>query len=85
MPTAPKRQLYMKASQQRRPGGSTMSTTPHESREKDPICGMTVDPSRAAARSERDGKAYYFCSTVCKDRFDSVAAPEAHACCRRAS
>ena len=36
----------------------------------DPICGMTVDPARAAGTSERDGVAYYFCSLGCKKRFD---------------
>lgn len=37
----------------------------------DPVCGMTVDPDHAAGRSERDGKAYYFCSPGCKKRFDA--------------
>src|SRR5699024_4338439 len=41
----------------------------------DPVCGMTVDPMRAAAVSERDGKTYYFCSQSCKERFDA-ATPE---------
>ena len=39
--------------------------------EKDPICGMTVDPSKAAGQSAVDGKAYYFCSLGCKTKFDS--------------
>jgi Cu+-exporting ATPase len=39
--------------------------------EIDPICGMTVDPARAAGVSEKDGKRYYFCSPVCKARFDA--------------
>lgn len=50
----------------------------------DPICGMTVDPSHAAGRSERAGKTHYFCSTACKSRFDAEGQPEAHLCCRRA-
>jgi Cu+-exporting ATPase len=37
----------------------------------DPICGMTVDPTRAAGSSVRDGQTYYFCSTHCKAKFDS--------------
>jgi Cu+-exporting ATPase len=38
--------------------------------EKDPVCGMTVDPSKAAGKSEFHGKIYYFCSESCKARFD---------------
>jgi Cu+-exporting ATPase len=36
----------------------------------DPICGMTVDPARAAGTSQRDGVTYYFCSKGCKAKFD---------------
>ncbi|MDR7617597.1 MAG: YHS domain-containing protein, partial [Armatimonadota bacterium] len=39
-------------------------------RVKDPVCGMEVDPERAAARSEYEGKTYYFCSAHCKASFD---------------
>jgi len=35
----------------------------------DPVCGMTVDPARAAAHAEHDGKDYYFCCRSCRDRF----------------
>jgi YHS domain-containing protein len=38
--------------------------------EKDPVCGMDVDPKTAAAQSEYQGKTYYFCSTGCKKDFD---------------
>jgi Cu+-exporting ATPase len=38
-------------------------------REKDPVCGMTVDPSKAAAKQEFRGNTYYFCSTRCAERF----------------
>ncbi|MBA3246910.1 MAG: heavy metal translocating P-type ATPase, partial [Pyrinomonadaceae bacterium] len=37
----------------------------------DPVCGMTVDPERAAGKSERDGQTYYFCSPMCKEKFDA--------------
>jgi uncharacterized protein len=37
----------------------------------DPVCGMTVDPSTAAHRSEFGGKTYYFCSSGCKVSFDA--------------
>jgi len=42
-----------------------------EARAIDPICGMTVDPASAAGTSEKDGERYYFCSPMCKKRFDS--------------
>jgi len=38
--------------------------------EKDPVCGMDVDPKTAAGKSEYQGKTYYFCSPGCKKDFD---------------
>src|SRR6476620_3900532 len=35
----------------------------------DPICGMEVDPESAAARVEREGGKFYFCSIHCRDEF----------------
>lgn len=35
----------------------------------DPVCGMTVDPEKAAAKAEFAGTAYYFCSEGCAQRF----------------
>jgi len=35
----------------------------------DPVCGMTVDPARAAGRAEHAGRTYHFCSLRCRDRF----------------
>lgn len=35
----------------------------------DPVCSMVVTPRRAAARVERDGRAYYFCSQACREAF----------------
>jgi xanthine dehydrogenase accessory factor len=37
----------------------------------DPICGMTVDVSRAKHKSEFRGKAFYFCCVGCKQKFDN--------------
>jgi Cu+-exporting ATPase len=37
---------------------------------KDPICGMMIDPDRAAGRSVSGGQTVYFCSTACKAEFD---------------
>ncbi len=38
--------------------------------DKDPVCGMEVNPQTAAAKSEYQGKTYYFCSPGCKATFD---------------
>jgi Cu+-exporting ATPase len=38
---------------------------------KDPVCGMTVDPAKAAGSSVHKGVTYYFCSPSCKARFDA--------------
>ena len=37
---------------------------------KDPVCGMDVDPPKAAAQSQHNGETYYFCSQGCKQKFD---------------
>ncbi len=38
--------------------------------EKDPVCGMEVDPKTTTNKSEYQGKTYYFCSAGCKKDFD---------------
>ena len=38
--------------------------------EKDVVCGMQVDPNKAAGISEYQGKTYYFCGQGCKHKFD---------------
>ena len=38
--------------------------------EKDPICGMHVDPKSTAGQAQHGGKTYYFCSAGCKSRFE---------------
>jgi YHS domain-containing protein len=37
---------------------------------KDPVCLMDVDEKKALATSTYKGGTYYFCSHMCKDRFD---------------
>ena len=37
----------------------------------DPVCGMTVNPSTAAASLEHEGKKYYFCNPHCARKFQS--------------
>ncbi len=38
---------------------------------KDPVCGMQVDPAKAAGTSQYQEQAYYFCSKGCKSKFDA--------------
>ena len=37
----------------------------------DPVCKMQVDETKAAGKSEYNGKTYYFCAKACKARFDA--------------
>jgi Cu+-exporting ATPase len=37
----------------------------------DPVCGMQVDPAKAAGTSDYQGKTYYFCAKSCKAKFDA--------------
>jgi Cu+-exporting ATPase len=39
--------------------------------ETDLVCGMKVDPAKAAGTSLYQGKTYYFCSKGCKVKFDA--------------
>jgi Cu+-exporting ATPase len=47
---------------------------PADALRKDPVCGMTVDPSRAKATHEHAGKTYYFCCVGCKEKFSAAPA-----------
>jgi Cu+-exporting ATPase len=42
----------------------------------DPVCGMTVDPARAAGSVDYEGETYYFCGKGCLAKFS--ADPEAY-------
>ncbi|MBI2959732.1 MAG: YHS domain-containing protein [Betaproteobacteria bacterium] len=37
--------------------------------EIDPVCSMQIDPERAAARAEHQGKTYHFCCPGCQKAF----------------
>jgi P-type Cu+ transporter len=37
--------------------------------ERDPVCGMQVNPARAAAKLEHGGRTFYFCSLGCGKKF----------------
>jgi P-type Cu+ transporter len=47
-----------------------MNTTPIPV-EKDPVCGMSVDPARVKATHEHAGKKYYFCCAGCQQKFSA--------------
>jgi len=42
---------------------------PPEKVERDPVCGMSVDPTMTSYRAEYAGHRYFFCSGGCRDRF----------------
>jgi len=35
----------------------------------DPVCGMSVEPAKAAATVEHEGRVYYFCGRGCAEKF----------------
>ena len=37
---------------------------------KDPVCGMVVSRSTAPATFRHNGRTYYFCSDICRDKFE---------------
>ncbi|HZC30580.1 MAG TPA: YHS domain-containing protein [Gaiellaceae bacterium] len=39
--------------------------------ERDPICGMDVDPKTAKHTAQFEGKTYYFCAPGCKKAFEA--------------
>jgi Cu+-exporting ATPase len=50
------------------------AATPGAQVEKDPVCGMTVDPLTAKHHTAHNGKTYYFCAARCREKF--IANPE---------
>ena len=44
----------------------------------DPICGMKIDPKKAAAKRTHDGETFYFCSPGCAKAFDADPHKFAH-------
>src|ERR1700733_1191209 len=55
-------------------GGSPVQIGAPKRLEKDPVCGMNVDPSAAAATVSHIGKTYYFCCRGCAEKFQADAA-----------
>jgi Cu+-exporting ATPase len=49
-----------------------MSTEPSAvATEKDPVCGMSVNPATAKHSHTHQGKTYYFCCAGCKEKFQA--------------
>ncbi|NYT73907.1 YHS domain-containing protein, partial [Halomonas sp. QX-2] len=46
-----------------------MSEDHNETKVKDPVCGMDVDPHTSRHRANHAGKTWYFCSEKCQDKF----------------
>ena len=40
-------------------------------KQRDPVCNMEIEPGKAAGTSQHQGQTYYFCSTNCKQKFDT--------------
>ncbi|HET9409801.1 MAG TPA: heavy metal translocating P-type ATPase [Candidatus Sulfotelmatobacter sp.] len=49
---------------------SATSANPASATEKDPVCGMSVNPATAKHRYELDSKTYYFCCAHCLEKFN---------------
>lgn len=49
-----------------------MAPTPKHKSFVDPVCGMTVDPVRAAAQTCYNGVQIYFCAEGCKKAFETA-------------
>jgi YHS domain-containing protein len=60
-------------------GGHGKTDDTAGSQAKDPVCGMAVDPGKAAGASVHAGKTYYFCSASCRDKFEKEPAKYAAA------
>jgi len=45
--------------------------------EQDLVCGVEIDPEQATARTDFEGRTYYFCSQDCYQEF--MQSPEQYA------
>src|SRR5258708_30301379 len=49
--------------------GASLPILQGPAKHKDPVCGMTVAPEKAAGKVEHAANTYYFCSKQCAERF----------------
>jgi len=57
--------------EQRKPTDKALPMTGSPVLQKDPVCGMVVDRTKAAAMVKRFSTSYYFCSQSCAKRFSA--------------
>jgi Cu+-exporting ATPase len=55
-------------------GAESALSEPDPRAARDPVCGMTVDPTAAPDRADHQGRRYFFCGARCRERF--AAEPE---------
>jgi YHS domain-containing protein len=48
--------------------------------ERDPVCGMTVDPQQAAAKAEHAVTTYFFCCKSCAEKVSRGAREASSGC-----
>ena len=53
------------------PSPTDQSSDEHVITEKDPVCGMSVNPQTTAHRTMREGKVYVFCCAGCRTKFEA--------------
>jgi xanthine dehydrogenase accessory factor len=63
-------QIRASASKSAAKPASALGLNVIQSEAKDPICGMTVEKSKAKHKIEFQGKTFYFCCAVCKQKFE---------------
>src|SRR5881398_3662289 len=52
-----------------KPPGANLPILTGPPKARDPVCGMSVDPTKAAGKVEHKGEVYHFCSKRCAERF----------------
>ena len=57
---------------------SDRAPRPERATERDPVCGMLIDPAEAPASLEQDGGTLYFCSRGCRDQYLDQGTPEGY-------
>jgi P-type Cu+ transporter len=55
-------------------GAEATLSEPDPRTARDPVCGMTIDPTAATDRADHQGRRYFFCGPRCRERF--AAEPE---------
>src|SRR6266446_10262780 len=49
----------------------TSNAASSPAKQKDPVCGMDVDPANARYQAQHSGKEYFFCSAGCLTKFQA--------------